>query len=175
MDLRRLSDEASRNATNPYPVYSAIEKHCYSNGPIEGAHATIQFRQSICITVLYVKTAVTLREMVWGEPSWGWIHRDGSLCPDVPPGKQVWKRRAAGEEARDGHGQTTRFVCWCVCLLCVCMCAGHKQRSEMMYVFMICLKKEIQIHFSTFTSRSLFLNGGFWLNSSNKVCCELKV
>uniref|UniRef100_A0A7N6AKL4 PLA2c domain-containing protein n=1 Tax=Anabas testudineus TaxID=64144 RepID=A0A7N6AKL4_ANATE len=27
MDLRRLSDEASRNATNPYPVYSAIEKH----------------------------------------------------------------------------------------------------------------------------------------------------
>uniref|UniRef100_A0A7N6FG08 PLA2c domain-containing protein n=1 Tax=Anabas testudineus TaxID=64144 RepID=A0A7N6FG08_ANATE len=36
MDLRRLSDEASRNATNPYPVYSAIEKHCYSNGPIEG-------------------------------------------------------------------------------------------------------------------------------------------
>uniref|UniRef100_A0A3B4VPF9 Phospholipase A2 group IVC n=1 Tax=Seriola dumerili TaxID=41447 RepID=A0A3B4VPF9_SERDU len=26
MDLRRLSDEASRNATNPYPIYSAIEK-----------------------------------------------------------------------------------------------------------------------------------------------------
>ncbi|KAF1380107.1 hypothetical protein PFLUV_G00183070 [Perca fluviatilis] len=36
MDLRRLSDEASRNATNPYPIYSAIEKHCYSHGPIEG-------------------------------------------------------------------------------------------------------------------------------------------
>uniref|UniRef100_A0A8D3DCK0 PLA2c domain-containing protein n=1 Tax=Scophthalmus maximus TaxID=52904 RepID=A0A8D3DCK0_SCOMX len=28
MDLRRLSDEASRNATNPYPIYSAIEKDC---------------------------------------------------------------------------------------------------------------------------------------------------
>uniref|UniRef100_A0A4W6E0Q5 PLA2c domain-containing protein n=1 Tax=Lates calcarifer TaxID=8187 RepID=A0A4W6E0Q5_LATCA len=26
MDLRHLSDEASRNATNPYPIYSAIEK-----------------------------------------------------------------------------------------------------------------------------------------------------
>uniref|UniRef100_A0A8D3DW15 PLA2c domain-containing protein n=1 Tax=Scophthalmus maximus TaxID=52904 RepID=A0A8D3DW15_SCOMX len=35
MDLRRLSDEASRNATNPYPIYSAIEKDCFSNGPIE--------------------------------------------------------------------------------------------------------------------------------------------
>ncbi|XP_042249029.1 cytosolic phospholipase A2 gamma-like isoform X1 [Thunnus maccoyii] len=36
MDLRRLSDEASRNATNPYPIYTAIEKHCFSDGPIEG-------------------------------------------------------------------------------------------------------------------------------------------
>ncbi|XP_069577695.1 cytosolic phospholipase A2 gamma-like isoform X1 [Brachyistius frenatus] len=36
MDLRRLSDEASRNATNPYPIYCAIEKHCFSKGPIEG-------------------------------------------------------------------------------------------------------------------------------------------
>ncbi|XP_033500967.1 cytosolic phospholipase A2 gamma-like isoform X3 [Epinephelus lanceolatus] len=36
MDLRHLSDEVSRNATNPYPIYSAIEKHCFSDGPIEG-------------------------------------------------------------------------------------------------------------------------------------------
>ncbi|XP_038548185.1 cytosolic phospholipase A2 gamma-like isoform X2 [Micropterus salmoides] len=36
MEARRLSDEASRNATNPYPIYCAIEKHCFSNGPIEG-------------------------------------------------------------------------------------------------------------------------------------------
>ncbi|GLD75202.1 cytosolic phospholipase A2 gamma-like isoform X1 [Lates japonicus] len=36
MDLRHLSDEASRNATNPYPIYSAIEKNCFSDGPIEG-------------------------------------------------------------------------------------------------------------------------------------------
>ncbi|XP_018553883.1 cytosolic phospholipase A2 gamma isoform X2 [Lates calcarifer] len=36
MDLRHLSDEASRNATNPYPIYSAIEKKCFSDGPIEG-------------------------------------------------------------------------------------------------------------------------------------------
>ncbi|XP_051245084.1 cytosolic phospholipase A2 gamma [Dicentrarchus labrax] len=36
MDLRHLSDEASRNASNPYPIYSAIEKHCFSDGPIEG-------------------------------------------------------------------------------------------------------------------------------------------
>uniref|UniRef100_A0A671US66 PLA2c domain-containing protein n=1 Tax=Sparus aurata TaxID=8175 RepID=A0A671US66_SPAAU len=38
MDLRRFSDEASRNASNPYPIYCAIEKHCFSNGPIEGTH-----------------------------------------------------------------------------------------------------------------------------------------
>ncbi|XP_070837673.1 cytosolic phospholipase A2 gamma-like [Chaetodon trifascialis] len=36
MDLRRLSDEASRNASIPYPIYSAIEKQCFSDGPIEG-------------------------------------------------------------------------------------------------------------------------------------------
>ncbi|XP_078140522.1 cytosolic phospholipase A2 gamma isoform X2 [Centroberyx gerrardi] len=36
MDVRRLSDEAGRNVSNPYPVYCAIEKYCYSNGPIEG-------------------------------------------------------------------------------------------------------------------------------------------
>ncbi|XP_033969551.1 cytosolic phospholipase A2 gamma-like [Trematomus bernacchii] len=36
MDLRCLSDEASRNATNPYPIYSATEMNCFSNGPIEG-------------------------------------------------------------------------------------------------------------------------------------------
>ncbi|XP_070778625.1 cytosolic phospholipase A2 gamma-like [Enoplosus armatus] len=36
MDLRHLSDEASRNATNPYPIYCAIEMHCFSEGPIEG-------------------------------------------------------------------------------------------------------------------------------------------
>ncbi|XP_029945814.1 cytosolic phospholipase A2 gamma-like [Salarias fasciatus] len=35
MDERRLSDEANRNASNPYPIYSAVEKHCYSHGPIE--------------------------------------------------------------------------------------------------------------------------------------------
>uniref|UniRef100_A0A665U0D2 PLA2c domain-containing protein n=1 Tax=Echeneis naucrates TaxID=173247 RepID=A0A665U0D2_ECHNA len=36
MDLRHLSDDAGQNATNPYPIYSAMEKHCFSHGPIEG-------------------------------------------------------------------------------------------------------------------------------------------
>ncbi|KAM4634257.1 cytosolic phospholipase A2 gamma-like [Polymixia lowei] len=36
MDIRHLSDEAMRNVTNPYPVYSALEKHCYSDRPSEG-------------------------------------------------------------------------------------------------------------------------------------------
>uniref|UniRef100_A0AAQ4PRZ5 PLA2c domain-containing protein n=1 Tax=Gasterosteus aculeatus aculeatus TaxID=481459 RepID=A0AAQ4PRZ5_GASAC len=36
MNKRHLSDEASRNATNPYPIYNAIEKHCFSHGPTEG-------------------------------------------------------------------------------------------------------------------------------------------
>ncbi|XP_039994449.1 cytosolic phospholipase A2 gamma-like isoform X2 [Xiphias gladius] len=36
LDLRCLSDEASRNATNPFPIYSAIEKQCFSDGPLEG-------------------------------------------------------------------------------------------------------------------------------------------
>ncbi|XP_060884294.1 cytosolic phospholipase A2 gamma-like [Labrus mixtus] len=36
MDLRLLSAEASRDATNPYPIYCAIEKHCLSEGPVKG-------------------------------------------------------------------------------------------------------------------------------------------
>uniref|UniRef100_A0A665U025 PLA2c domain-containing protein n=1 Tax=Echeneis naucrates TaxID=173247 RepID=A0A665U025_ECHNA len=35
MDLRHLSDDAGQNATNPYPIYSAIE-NSFSDGPIEG-------------------------------------------------------------------------------------------------------------------------------------------
>lgn len=37
MDQRRLSDEASYNATNPYPVYSAVEKTCFSHGATAGS------------------------------------------------------------------------------------------------------------------------------------------
>ncbi|KAM4716493.1 cytosolic phospholipase A2 gamma-like [Anableps anableps] len=36
MDPRNLSEEASRNTTNPYPIYCALEKHCFSHGPLEG-------------------------------------------------------------------------------------------------------------------------------------------
>ncbi|KAM6965892.1 cytosolic phospholipase A2 gamma-like, partial [Tautogolabrus adspersus] len=36
MDLRRLSDEASRNATNPYPIYCAVEKYFFSEGSVDG-------------------------------------------------------------------------------------------------------------------------------------------
>lgn len=36
LDVRNLSSEADRNATNPYPIYCAIEKKCFDNGPIEG-------------------------------------------------------------------------------------------------------------------------------------------
>ncbi|KAG8006713.1 Cytosolic phospholipase A2 gamma, partial [Nibea albiflora] len=36
MDQRHLSDEARRNAFNPYPIYNAINKDCFTDGPIEG-------------------------------------------------------------------------------------------------------------------------------------------
>lgn len=35
-DTRKLSEEADRNATNPYPIYGAIEKFCFNNGPVQG-------------------------------------------------------------------------------------------------------------------------------------------
>uniref|UniRef100_A0AAV2KPA8 Uncharacterized protein n=1 Tax=Knipowitschia caucasica TaxID=637954 RepID=A0AAV2KPA8_KNICA len=35
-DTRKLSGEAQRNASNPYPVYGAIEKRCFNQGPIQG-------------------------------------------------------------------------------------------------------------------------------------------
>ncbi|CAJ1076654.1 cytosolic phospholipase A2 gamma-like [Xyrichtys novacula] len=36
MDLRHLSEDTRRNATNPYPIYCAIERNCYKEGPTEG-------------------------------------------------------------------------------------------------------------------------------------------
>ncbi|KAM4635750.1 cytosolic phospholipase A2 gamma-like [Polymixia lowei] len=36
LDLRYLSEESSRNGTDPYPVYSAVEKNCNQYGPIKG-------------------------------------------------------------------------------------------------------------------------------------------
>ncbi|CAL1589226.1 unnamed protein product [Knipowitschia caucasica] len=36
-DTRKLSGEAQRNASNPYPVYGAIEKRCFNQGPIQGS------------------------------------------------------------------------------------------------------------------------------------------
>ncbi|CAJ1076657.1 cytosolic phospholipase A2 gamma-like [Xyrichtys novacula] len=36
MDQRHLSKEAWREATNPYPIYCAIEKHFFRDGPPEG-------------------------------------------------------------------------------------------------------------------------------------------
>lgn len=35
-DTRKLSEEADRNASNPYPIYGAIEKYCFNNGPVQG-------------------------------------------------------------------------------------------------------------------------------------------
>ncbi|CAJ1076655.1 cytosolic phospholipase A2 zeta-like isoform X2 [Xyrichtys novacula] len=36
MDLRHLSEDTRRNATNPYPIYCAIERNCYTDGPTAG-------------------------------------------------------------------------------------------------------------------------------------------
>nr|XP_054598178.1 cytosolic phospholipase A2 gamma isoform X1 [Nothobranchius furzeri] len=36
LDLRNLSHDAVGEATNPYPIYCAVEKRCFSHGPLEG-------------------------------------------------------------------------------------------------------------------------------------------
>ncbi|TKS92367.1 Cytosolic phospholipase A2 zeta [Collichthys lucidus] len=36
MDQRHLSDEARRNTFNPYPIYNAVNKDCFTHGPTEG-------------------------------------------------------------------------------------------------------------------------------------------
>lgn len=36
LELRRLSEEAGRNATNPYPIYSAVERELTSQTPEKG-------------------------------------------------------------------------------------------------------------------------------------------
>ncbi|XP_013880915.1 cytosolic phospholipase A2 gamma [Austrofundulus limnaeus] len=36
MNERQLSHEVDRDVTNPYPIYCAVEKHSFSNGPFKG-------------------------------------------------------------------------------------------------------------------------------------------
>ncbi|KAM9813462.1 cytosolic phospholipase A2 gamma-like [Neosynchiropus ocellatus] len=36
MTVRNISEEATRDVTNPYPVYCAMENNCFVNGPTEG-------------------------------------------------------------------------------------------------------------------------------------------
>ncbi|XP_053725291.1 cytosolic phospholipase A2 gamma-like isoform X1 [Synchiropus splendidus] len=36
MTVRNISEEATRNVTNPYPVYCGMENNCFVNGPTEG-------------------------------------------------------------------------------------------------------------------------------------------
>uniref|UniRef100_A0A3B4VPK9 Phospholipase A2 group IVC n=1 Tax=Seriola dumerili TaxID=41447 RepID=A0A3B4VPK9_SERDU len=68
MDLRRLSDEASRNATNPYPIYSAIEKQCFSNGPIEGKWFEVSPHEAGFTEIgLFVKTSLLGSKFQRGE------------------------------------------------------------------------------------------------------------
>lgn len=52
----------------------------------------------------------TSRTLVWGESSWVWLHRAGLIRRHVSSGKQVQCWRSGGKEARDGHGQTARWL-----------------------------------------------------------------
>ncbi|XP_054463334.1 cytosolic phospholipase A2 gamma-like [Anoplopoma fimbria] len=68
MDLRRLSDEASRNATNPYPIYCAIEKHCFSYGPIEGKWFEVSPHEAGFTELgLFIKTSLLGSKFESGE------------------------------------------------------------------------------------------------------------
>lgn len=68
MDLRRLSDEASRNASNPYPIYCAIEKHCYSEGPMEGKWFEVSPHEAGFTELsLFVETSLLGSKFLGGE------------------------------------------------------------------------------------------------------------
>ncbi|KAM4531784.1 cytosolic phospholipase A2 gamma-like isoform 1-T1 [Odontesthes bonariensis] len=68
MDLRRLSDEASRNATNPYPIYCAIEKRCFSDGPVEGKWFEVSPHEAGFTELgLFVETSLLGSEFQSGE------------------------------------------------------------------------------------------------------------
>ncbi|KAM9346167.1 cytosolic phospholipase A2 gamma-like isoform 2-T2 [Symphorus nematophorus] len=68
MDLRQLSDEASRNASNPYPIYCAIEKHCFSEGPVEGKWFEVSPHQAGFTELgLFVETSLLGSKFQGGE------------------------------------------------------------------------------------------------------------
>ncbi|XP_041813443.1 cytosolic phospholipase A2 gamma-like isoform X1 [Chelmon rostratus] len=68
MDLRNLSDEAGRNATNPYPIYSAIEKYCFSEGPIEGKWFEVSPHEAGFTELgLFVETSLLGSKLQGGE------------------------------------------------------------------------------------------------------------
>lgn len=42
LELRHLSEEAERNATNPYPIYTAVERELTSEEPKNGTVTSLK-------------------------------------------------------------------------------------------------------------------------------------
>ena len=130
LDHRRLSEDVDEDGYNPYPIYCAIERESLSQSPEKCTCITYTWMcstgtQSIHIGLNKLLTCIickfdsfTPRSLVRGEPSSGWFHGVGAFRWNFSPRQQIWGWKAAGEEARDGHGQTTRWLFreWTSCL-----------------------------------------------------------
>lgn len=51
MNERQLSHEVDRDVTNPYPIYSAVEKQSVLNGPFKGKHVSKKNYRCLCSKV----------------------------------------------------------------------------------------------------------------------------
>ncbi|KAF0032249.1 hypothetical protein F2P81_014539 [Scophthalmus maximus] len=113
MDLRRLSDEASRNATNPYPIYSAIEKDCFSNGPIEGQWFEVSPHEAGFTELgLFVETSLLGSKFQSGE-----LLEQKPEMDMVKLQDKVNCNKAASLESKSSEERKSIFVRWSMELL----------------------------------------------------------
>uniref|UniRef100_A0A3B3XVS1 PLA2c domain-containing protein n=1 Tax=Poecilia mexicana TaxID=48701 RepID=A0A3B3XVS1_9TELE len=79
------AEEASRNATNPYPIYCALEKYCFSHGPLQGKWFEVSPHEAGFTELnLFVETSLLgskfhNRELIEKKPEMDMIRLQGEL------------------------------------------------------------------------------------------------
>ncbi|CAJ1076656.1 cytosolic phospholipase A2 gamma-like [Xyrichtys novacula] len=95
MDPRHLSEEAWRDATNPYPIYCAIEKHFFDDGPPEGQWFEISPHEAGFTELgLFVETSLLGSKFESGRlveklPEMDMIHLQGILGSALASERQI--------------------------------------------------------------------------------------
>ncbi|XP_073350157.1 cytosolic phospholipase A2 gamma-like [Pagrus major] len=183
MDLRCLSDEASRNASNPYPIYCAVEKHHLSNGPIEGKWFEVSPHEAGFPELgAFVETSLLGSRFQGGEllaqkPKMDMVQLQGvfgsALADEDTIGDFIssWQTEAAGIHFLLKWNSHHNCVCVRVCVcVCVCVCVHIDNAAEYLHVYNA-LQKLVAMTRSTIQGPAAFSD----LDKLQKILLEDKV